>query len=227
MTVTEKPEVSTSETKSTEEPEVSTSGTASTENPGTSTGGTVLPEKPDASTGGTVSTEKPDGSTSEIATTQQQDTSTSKVQKGQKITAKDGTVYRVTASSKQKKTVEYEGKAGTTKSKVSIPKSITIQGISYQVTSVAENAFKNNKKIKAITIGKNINKIGKNAFRNCKNLKKITIKSTRLKKGSVGKHAFSGISKKAVVFAPASKKKAYKRLLKKKGLPSSVKVKTN
>ena len=43
-------------------------------------------------------------------------------------------------------------------------------------------------------------------------LRKITIKSTKLKK--IGKNAFKGINKKAVIRIPKSKKKTYKKLLK-------------
>lgn len=98
-----------------------------------------------------------------------------------------------------------------------------ILGERYKITSVAANALKGNKKVKTLTIGKNTVKIGKGAFQNCKNLKKIVIKSKKLKK--VGSNAFKGISKKAVVKVPKSKKKLYTKLLRASGLPKSVKIK--
>lgn len=67
------------------------------------------------------------------------------------------------------------------------PKSVTIAGVKYQVTSIDDNAFKDNTTINEITIGKQIKSIGKNAFDGCENLKKIIIKSEKLKAGNVGK----------------------------------------
>ena len=64
--------------------------------------------------------------------------------------------------------------------------------------------------------------IGKRAFEKAKNLRSITIKSVSLKK--VGRSAFKGIHAKAKIKVPAKKMKAYKRLLKKKGQKSSVKI---
>ena len=98
-----------------------------------------------------------------------------------------------------------------------------ILGERCKITSVAANALKGNKKVKTLTIGKNTVKIGKGAFQNCKNLKKIVIKSKKLKK--IGSNAFKGISKKAVVKVPKSKKKLYTKLLRASGLPKSVKIK--
>lgn len=70
------------------------------------------------------------------------------------------------------------------------------------------------KKLKKVTIGKNIAKIGANAFSGNKNLKTITVKSANIK--SVGAKAFKGISKKAKIKVPKSKLKAYKKLLTKR-----------
>ena len=74
-----------------------------------------------------------------------------------------------------------------------------------------------------VTIGENVTKIGKKAFYKCSKLKTITIKSKKLK--SAGKNAFKGIYKKAVIKVPKSKLKNYKKLLKKKGQSSKVKIK--
>ncbi len=86
--------------------------------------------------------------------------------------------------------------------KVTIPKTVTVDNVEYQVTGIAAKAFKNSKKLqsivipdtiteigassfegcqslKSVTIGKNVTSIGKNAFKNCKNLKKITVKITK------------------------------------------------
>ena len=71
--------------------------------------------------------------------------------------------------------------------------------------------------------GNGLKQIGAKAFFNCKVLKTITIKSKVLKK--VGKNAFKGINKKAVIKVPSAKRKAYTKLLAKKGQSSTVKIK--
>jgi hypothetical protein len=117
------------------------------------------------------------------------------------------------------------------KATVKIPDSVTItvngEEVTYKVTSIADNAFQNNKTVKKVTIGSNIQSIGKNVFKGCKNLKTITIKSKKLTAKNISKSAFKGIpnSKKVTVKVPKSKYKAYKKLLKKKGLGSKVKIK--
>lgn len=105
---------------------------------------------------------------------------------------------------------------------ITVPSTVKIAGITYKVTSIAKNAFKNNKDIKKITINGNITKINTGAFRGCTNLKTIKIKSKNLK--SVGKNAFKGISPKARIKVPSGSLEEYKKLLAKKGQKSSVKI---
>lgn len=136
------------------------------------------------------------------------------------VTASDST-YKVTNTSTLNRTVEYSGTNKAKKSLI-IPATVKVDGKKYKVTSVAKNAFKNNKKLKKVTIGNNIAKISSNAFKGCKNLKTITIKSKNLK--FVGKNAFKGINPKAKIRVPASKLKKYKKLFRKKGLKSTVKI---
>lgn len=80
-------------------------------------------------------------------------------------------------------------------SKISIPASVKIGGKKYKVTSIQNGAFKNNKKLTKIFIGKNVTKIGKNAFAGCRNVKTVMFKSKTVT--SVGKNAFKGINSKA------------------------------
>lgn len=141
---------------------------------------------------------------------------------GTKLVTSDGSTYVVTSSASGKGEVDY-AKSDSKKKTVTVPDKVVIKGITYQVTGIANSAFANNKKIKSVVIGKNVKKIGKKAFYNCKNLKKITVKATGLK--SVGSKALKGIHKKAVIKLPKSKAKAYKKLFKKKGQASTVKVK--
>ncbi len=141
-------------------------------------------------------------------------------QTGNTITNSDDS-YKVTKSGRINGTVKY---LTTKKSKttITIPDTVTIDGITYKVTAVSKNAFKNNKKLKKIIVGKNINKIEAGVFYGCKNLKMITVKSTKLK--SVGKNVFKGIHKNAKIKVPAGKLKKYKKLLGKKGQKSTVKI---
>ena len=66
------------------------------------------------------------------------------------------------------------------------------------------------------------NMYNKDSIKIDKQNKKVTIKSTKLKK--IGKNAFKGINKKAVIRIPKSKNKTYKKLLKKSGLKSYVRI---
>lgn len=153
--------------------------------------------------------------------------------------------YNVTNNSVSNLTVEYTGTTNKNKKTVSVPQYTTYKGVKYKVKSVKAKSFKNNKKItnvkiatgitkigndtfagctnlKTVTIGKSLNTIGKNAFKNCKKLKKITIKSTKLK--SVGKNALKGVYAKCKIKVPKKCVKKYRKLFKKKGQKSSVKV---
>ncbi len=134
-------------------------------------------------------------------------------------------VCKVTSSGNAGCSVEYVRPSSKKSASARIPASVTINGKAYAVTSIAPNAFKGNKKLKSVTIDKNIRKIGKNTFYGCKNLKKIVIRSKNLTKKSIGKNAFKGIHSKAVVKVPKSKVKSYKTLFKSKGMGKKVKVK--
>ena len=168
---------------------------------------------------------------------------------GTTLKEKTGREYKVTKSdsSKGKPSVTITKLSAKDKKakKVTIPKTVTVDNVEYQVTGIAAKAFKNSKKLqsivipdtiteigagsfegcknlKSVTIGKNVTSIGKNAFKNCKNLKKITVKSIKLKK--VGKGALTGINRKCVIKVPKKKLKSYKSLFKGKGQKKSVKI---
>ncbi len=153
--------------------------------------------------------------------------------------------YKVT---EQGKSVEYLKPKDKKVTKVSIPATVTISGVKYNVTAIASNALSGCKKLKAVTIGKNVesigtkafasctalgklilpakaSKIGKQAFANCSKLKDITIQSTKLAAKSIGAKAFQGIHAKATIKVPKAKRAAYQKLLKSKGIGKKVKVK--
>ena len=93
------------------------------------------------------------------------------------------------------------------------------------MVGISANAFKNNKKVTQIIIGKNIKNIGAKAFYNCKKLKTIKINTTKLTSSSVKKTAFKGINKNVTVKVAKSKYSKYKKLLTSKGLKSKSQVK--
>ena len=125
---------------------------------------------------------------------------------------------KYTITDTAKKDVEYTAPLSETLKTVTIPDSIKINNTTYTVTSIAAKAFKGNKTLTKVTIGKNIKTIGKQAFYNCKKLKKVTIKTTGLTAKTVGAKAFKGIAAKATIKVPAKKLSAYQKILKKKGI---------
>ena len=167
--------------------------------------------------------------------------------KGTNLKDDTGAAYKVTSANGKTPAVQYIAPKSGVKGTVTVPLEVTIDGVTYKVTSIAGNAFKDTKKIKkivigsnitsigknafagctsltSITIGKNVKKIGKNAFTGCKKLKSITIKTKKLTTKTVKKGAFNGISKKVVVKVPKSKYKTYKKLLPAKGLKKAAKI---
>ena len=120
--------------------------------------------------------------------------------------------------------------------------------IGNNISSVGSYAFYNCRVLTSVTLGKNTRILGTAAFANCRSLRKIVIpakvsgirtkafkgcsslgtviiSTTKLTKKNVGNQAFKGIKKKVVMYVPASKKSAYIRLLKSRGVPASVIVK--
>ena len=124
-----------------------------------------------------------------------------------------------------KKEVAYKKPVSKKAKTVTIPTTVKINGVTYKVTQIADNAFANNKKITKVTIGSNVTTIGKKAFYGCKKLKTITIKTTKLTGKRVGSKAFKGIYAKATIKVPKSKLTSYKKLLKARGIGKKAKIK--
>lgn len=171
------------------------------------------------------------------------DTTTGKILKD-----KTGAKYKVTKASEKNGTVSYVSPENGIKGTVTIPATIKVSGITYKVTSIKANAFKENnkitkvmieknvteieknafsdcKKLKTVIIGNNVKSIGANTFLGCKKLKNITIKSTKLTKKNVGNNAFAETAKNAVVKVPSKKLKLYKSLFQSKGIDKKAKFK--
>ena len=103
---------------------------------------------------------------------------------------------------------------------ISCPATVKIGNIRYKVTSVAANAFRNNRRLKKVTLGDEIQKIGKEAFKGCRKLGTVNIKSKKLKK--IGKNALKGIKPNAKINVFSNKLNAYKALFSGKGLGNKV-----
>lgn len=154
--------------------------------------------------------------------------------------------YQITKDSGNSYKATYIKPASKTVTNIKIPISIKINGKSYAVTSIGQNACSGYQRLTKVSLGSNITKIGKNAFYNCSNLKSIvipkkvaniganafckcsklksiTIKTSKLTSSKVGKNSFSGISKKATIKVPKAKMKTYKTLLEKRGVAKTVK----
>ncbi len=99
---------------------------------------------------------------------------------------------KVTSSSKKNPTVAVMKITNKKAKKLTIPSTVKVGGVTYKVTAVASQAFKGNKNLTNITIGRGITKIGNEAFAGCKNLKKITVTAGNLT--TIRKSAFKGIN---------------------------------
>ncbi len=155
--------------------------------------------------------------------TEPDDTANS-VKIGTKFVAGKGSnkaTYKVIGNGK----VEYMAPISKKVTKITIPATIKANGVTYKVTSIAKNAFKGCKKLKSVTIGKNVSKIGKKAFYGCKKLKNVIIKSKKLTTKKVGSKAFGKNAKKMTVKVPKKKMKVYKKMLVKRGVSRKAKVK--
>ena len=128
---------------------------------------------------------------------------------GTKVTV-GGNTYVVTRAGAE---VRFS-KANTKAKAITIPSTIRVSGITYKVTSIGANAFKNCKKLTTVTIGANVKSIAAKAFNNCPKLKKVTIKTVLLSKKTAGKKCFSKVNKKMVIKVPKKVKKAYTMIFK-------------
>ena len=128
------------------------------------------------------------------------DASSKSLKKGSAFTAGKAK-YKVTkAGVSGLAEAQYKAPKNKNYSSAAIPNTVKYKGITYKVTSIADKAFRNNKKLKKVTIGTNVTKIGKEAFLNCKALTKVTI-GTGVK--TIGASAFQGCIKLSSITIPA------------------------
>ena len=71
---------------------------------------------------------------------------------------------------------------------VTVPSFIKLGDTIYNITDIADDAFKGNSTIKTVIVSNGITTIGNYAFYNCKNLENVTLPNTILK---IGKYAFA------------------------------------
>ncbi len=132
-------------------------------------------------------------------------------------------VYKVVTKTDLGGTVEYIKNGNVNATKITIPTRIALDSKAYSVVSIGKNAFKGNKTVKKIVVGKNITKIGANAFRGCSKVTALKITSTKVK--TIGAAAFYGMSKKLTIYLPKSKKADYKKKIKKAKVNKKAKFK--
>ncbi|MCR5630164.1 leucine-rich repeat domain-containing protein [Eubacterium sp.] len=156
--------------------------------------------------------------------------------------------YKVITQGSDKKVGEVEVKKANKKNvkKVVIKGTVKINGVKYKVTSIGANAFKGNKKLTKVTIGKYVKRIKKNAFAGCSALKTVVSKSkvlSRIDKGAfakdakltsvnfklstklnkIAKGAFKGVKKSCKISVNKKLKKKLVKKLKKAGCKATVK----
>lgn len=86
----------------------------------------------------------------------------------------NGIFYNIIDDSKVSVTSEttfYNSYSG----EVYIPNTVTHNGVTYMVTAMGENAFRNCEDLTAVTVGDYVTSVGKNAFWNCYNLTSIVL----------------------------------------------------
>ena len=121
-----------------------------------------------------------------------------------------GNQYTVTKAGSEVRFSKANAKARA----ITVPSTIKAKGITYKVTSIGANAFKNCKKLTKATIGANVKVIKAKAFNNCPKLKAVTIKTALLTKKTASKKCFSKVNKRMVIKSPRKVKRAYVKIFK-------------
>lgn len=141
---------------------------------------------------------------------------TSDVQSGLKAGAKFNVgkytykITKITGSKASVTLVKVRAKYRNKLRKAVIKSTVKYKGYNFKVTKVGKKAFAKCRRLKHVTIGKNVSKIYAKAFYQSKKLKKITFKGSKLKK--ISKNAF--YKNVRVKLKIKAKKKVKKRILK-------------
>lgn len=135
---------------------------------------------------------------------------------GEEIASEDGSAtYKVTEAGENGNSVTYEAPTDKNKATVVVPATVTINNITYNVTTISDTAFAGNKKLTSVTIGDNVTGFSDKTFKGCSNLKTVDVGNgvtsipanafknfknlTTVKMGTgvktIGKNAFYGCKK--------------------------------
>ena len=148
----------------------------------------AIPKKSGGGSGEPDTPQQPD--TPQKPDTPQQPDTQEPPKKGD-VVADDKASVTVEVTDVAKKEVEYKEPTDKKAKTVSILATVKIDGVTYKVTKVDDNAFKNNKTVTKVTVGSNIKTIGKNAFYKCTKLKTVKIGKNVTE---IGANAFKGCS---------------------------------
>ncbi len=116
------------------------------------------------------------------------------------IRGKAGTVTLVSVAGKYRKKLK----------KATVSAAVKYSGCQFKITKIGKKAFKKCKKLKTVTLGKNVTQIASKAFYDCGRLKKIVIKGRKFKK--IAKNAFRKKVRETITVK--AKKKILKIVLK-------------
>ena len=128
----------------------------------------------------------------------------------------NGITYTVTRKTDSTREVTVKWIDMPSKSKMTIPATVKMAKKTYKVVGIEKRAFRHMKKVKTVTIGKNVKKIDNQAFKNCKKLSTVKIISKNCR--FAGKSIWKGTPKNLTVKVPKSVLKKMRQRLKKTGL---------
>ena len=107
-----------------------------------------------------------------------------------------GLRYKVTSDG-ESRTVRCMGAVKKNIKNLVIPATVKYRSKSFKVTVINAGAFKNNRSIRKLTVGKNVITIMNKAFYRCSKLKRVVIRGRSLK--NIGKNAFTGFRRKDIL----------------------------
>lgn len=145
------------------------------------------------------------------------------VAKGKKFKA-GAYQYKVTRSSLKNGTVTVVRPLSKKIKKATIPAKVTYNQVTYKVTAVSKQAFKGCKKLKKVTIGKNVTTLGSRLFYKTGKVEAVVLKTRKLKK--IAKNSMKDLSDQAYIKMPDKKYRKYEKLLQKSRIRSDIRLKT-
>lgn len=119
-----------------------------------------------------------------------------------------------TTQTNKKGTIKIKGAKAVSKSKATVPATLTVNGVTYKVTSLGTKSLSNWNKVKTIVLSENVKTIQKSAFQNCKKLRTIIVKNAKPTKFYA--KAFKGVNTKKITikFSKKMSKKNYRKSVK-------------